>query len=236
MRNPAIVILLLISAALAGTGAEKKAKPWTEWSQKEAQRILDDSAWGQTQVESDVSEMFFTPTTGKDISRAAKGAVNQATSLNLRIRLLSAKPIRQAFARLIELQQKTPNKQLSESLRAFVERNFDQYIVVAVDFDCKDQRYSGQAMQLFNSMTADVLKNNTYVETKKGQRVFLSDYKAPINDGIGAKFIFPRTSSGDPFVTPESGELRFYSELTKSLVLNMKFKVSDLMSDGVLEY
>jgi hypothetical protein len=85
-------------------------------------------------------------------------------------------------------------------------------------------------------MTNDVLKNNTYVETKKGQRVFLTDYKAPINDGIGAKFIFPRTSSGDPFLTPESGELRFYSELTKNLILNMKFKVAELVWDGVLEY
>ena len=43
--------------------AQKKYKPWTEWTEKDAQKILDDSPWGQTQTDTDTSEMFYSPTT-----------------------------------------------------------------------------------------------------------------------------------------------------------------------------
>jgi hypothetical protein len=214
--------------------AQKKMKPWTDWSVKDAQKILDDSPWGQTQIETDVQEMFFT--TGPTARRQTQGATNQAVPLNLRIRFLSAKPIRQAIMRVVESQQKTPNPQLSQGLRDFVERKFDQHIVVAVDYDSSDQRFSGPVMQLFNSANLGVLKNTTYLEIKGGKRLFLQDYKPPINDGLGAKFIFPRTVDGEPFVTLESGEVRFYSEFSNGLKLNMRFKLADMLYDGQLEY
>ena len=242
MKRAAVVILFVLLISPTISGKEKKPKPWTQWSDKEAQKILDNSPWGQTQVEADISEMFYTPTSSRSSSaRAERGALNQSIALNFRIRLLSAKPVRQAFARLIELQQKSANKQLSESLRAFVERQFDQFIVVAVDYDSPsgDRRISGPVMQMLNSATADVLKNSTYLETKNGKRLFLQDYKPPIGDGLGAKFIFARQVDGQPFLEPDSGELRFYSDLNsfaRGLVLNMRFKLSDMMYEGILEY
>ncbi len=75
-----------------------------------------------------------------------------------------------------------------------------------------------------------------YLETKNGQRVFLADYKAPIKDGLGAKFIFPRTLEEKPFITEDSGYLRFYSELGKDIKLNMRFKVAELNYEGKLAY
>lgn len=59
---------------------------------------------------------------------------------------------------------------------------------------------------------------------------------APINDGMGAKFVFPRTLDNEAFVTEKSGFLRFYSEMAKNIKLNMRFKVSDMTYDGKLEY
>ncbi len=233
----ALMTVLLWSFALAGK--EKKQKPWTEWSQKDAQKILDDSPWGQTQVEADTSEMFYSPTTSRSsAARSERGALNQSTPVNFRIRFLSAKPIRQAFARSIELAQKTSDKQLSDSLRSFVERKFDAWIVVSVDYDSRDQRFSGQAMQAFNSTITSTIQNNTYLETKAGKRIFLLEYKPPIQDGLGAKFIFPRSVDGQAFVSPDTGELRFYCEFTllKGLTLNMRFKTSEMVYDGVLEY
>ncbi len=232
-------IMLACALAAGVAGKEKKPKLWTDWSQKDAQKILNDSPWGQTQVEADLSEMTFTPTSSRGSmasSRAQRGALNQAVSTNFRIRFLSAKPIRQAFARVIELQQKSPNKQLSESLRGFADRRFDDWIVLAVDFDTKLTQLYGPVMQAFNSATTGVLKNNTYLETKEGKRLFLSEYKPPINDQLGAKFIFSRNVEGQPFVTPESIELRFYSEFAQGLTLNMRFKLSEMMYDDILEY
>jgi hypothetical protein len=235
-----LLIFVALSALLVVVVAQKKTKSWTEWNLKEAQQMLDDSAWGQTQRETNTAEMFYNPTTGSgrgaSSERNVQGATNQAVNVNYRIRFLSARPIRQAFARSILLQQKTPNAQLEEQLKAFAEQKTKDWIVVAVNYDSTDQRFAGAAMQLLNSANTGVLQNNAYLEIKDGKRVFLKEYRAPINDGMGAKFVFPRLVDGKPFVTEESGYLRFYAELTKDLKLNMRFKVQEMMYDGQLEY
>ena len=235
--------LLIVAACcvlFAGVAAQKKMKPWTEWNLKEAQKMLDDSAWGQTQAETNTSEMFYNPTTrsggGTSSDRTSQGATNQAVNVNFHIRFLSAKPIRQAFARSILLQQKSPNAQLEEQLKAFAEQKSSEYVVVAVSFDSTDQRFMNSAMQTLNALNTGALQNKTYLEIKDGKRVFLKEYRAPIADGMGAKFIFPRMVEGQPFVTPDSGYVRFFSEVNKDLKLNMRFKVPEMMYDGQLEY
>jgi len=246
----ALIITLLLSITTA------QDKPWTEWTKVEAEKILNSSAWGHTQTDTDTSEMMYSPTslsapssstrsgvTGTttdrqsvNSNRVAQGANNQAISVNYHVRLLSAKPVRQAFMRVIEIAQKTPDKELLDGLRAFVDRDFSEFIVVAVTFDSTDGRFSGPAMQAFASATVGTLKNKTYLERKDGKRVFLLEYHAPINDGLGAKFIFPRIVDEKKFVNAETGSFRFYSEVTNQLKLNVTFKTSDLMYNGKLEY
>jgi hypothetical protein len=169
---------------------------------------------------------------GSGSNRSTQGQLNQATNINFRIRLLTARPIRQALARRAQMQ----NPELAEQLKAFAEQHTDKFIVVAVEYDSKDRRFSGPAMQVFNSATTSVLKNNTYLENKDGNRLFLQEYIAPINDGMGAKFVFPRTQNNEQFVNEQSGYLRFYSEVAKNIKLNMRFKIADMMYDGKLEY
>ncbi|RPI18979.1 MAG: hypothetical protein EHM61_28570 [Acidobacteria bacterium] len=235
MRTIFLVVLLLLLSLWLPAADKKEPKPWNKWSAKDAQKILDDSAWGQTQTESDMSEMFFSPTSGRESSRAQRGAFNETKAVNFRIRFLSAKPIRQAFARLIENRQSKPDPQLSAGLKDFVERKFDQFIAVAVTYDSQDQRLSGAAMQLFAGATTGTLQNRTYLELSNGQRLFLQEYKQPIADGLGAKFIFPRLVDGKPFVDEKSEDLRFYSEIG-ALKLNMRFKLADMNYEGALEY
>jgi len=132
--------------------------------------------------------------------------------------------------------QKTPDKELLEDLQSFVQRDFSDFIVVAVGFDSTDGRFSGPALQAFASANLGTLKNKTYLERKDGKRVFLMQYQAPINDGLGAKFIFPRIVDEKKFLTAESGSFRFYSEVNGQLKLNIAFKLSDMMYNGRLEY
>jgi hypothetical protein len=169
-------------------------------------------------------------------NRTAQGANNQAISVNYHVRLLSARPVRQAFMRVIELAEKRPDQQLLEDLRVFVRRDFADFIVVAVAFDSTDGRYSGPALQAFSSATVGTLKNKTYLERKDGKRVFLMGYHAPMNDGLGAKFIFPRIVDEKKFVNSESGSFRFYSEVNNQIKLNVTFKLSEMMYNGQLEY
>jgi len=91
-------------------------------------------------------------------------------------------------------------------------------------------------MQEINSAVANTLKNNTYLERNDGKRLFLMDYRAPINDGLGAKFVFPRGVDGKPFITAEAGEVRFFAEVGARVKLNQRFKISDMIYEGRLEF
>jgi hypothetical protein len=246
------VLLALSSAATA----QKRSGTWMELPRKEAEQILNESPWSHTQVDTDVSEMFYSPTragspsvarssatvgqTGDQQSinnnRSDRGAVNQAVNIKYRICFLSAKPVREAFAKMVLSSQHNPDDKLVTRLQSFVERDFSPYIVVAVSVEASDQRFSGPIMQAVNSANTGTLKNTAYLEREDGERLFLISYMAPIQDGLGAKFIFPRTRNGEFFITNKNESVRFVAEFSGSFKLNMRFKVSDMMLDDKLEY
>jgi hypothetical protein len=233
---PLVCILVAIAVA-----QKMPTKPWTEWTDKEAKKVLDDSPWAQTQTDTDTSSMTFNPGQG--------GSAHDATTLLLHIRFLSAKPIREALMRQLELQKKSP---APDAVKAFVDRKFEQSIVVAVTYEGRDGRYSGPAIPAFASATTGTLKNNTYLERKDGKRLFLQAYQAPGSDQLGAKFYFQRGEAGVPFITADSGDFRFHAEipadvrrdpnsvdpnhLTGLIKLDMKFKIGQMTYDGTLEY
>ncbi len=262
MRKFSIVTALII-AVTPIVLAQKQSKSWSEWSQKEAEKILNDSPWAQVQVETNTSEMTYSPTSGsgtnlttnrtpvpaatvrqeqaeRNASRATEGAYNGPVSTSYEVRFLSARPIREAFADMILLQQATAsaeNKQkLKTQMQQFIDRNYGDFIIVAVTYKATDGRLAGKALQSFNSAVTDTLRNNTYLERSDGKRVFLIDYRAPIDDGLGAKFVFLRNVDGKPFLNPNISEVRFYAEVGTSLKLNQRFKVADMIYQGKLEY
>src|SRR5437016_3879926 len=107
--------LVIVFAAAASA---QKLKPWTEWSAKDAEKVLNDSAWGQTQTEGDSSSepsstSAITQTTAAKekqvkntdaISAESGEKIGTSRSVNYRVRLLSDKPIHATFVRLIEIQ------------------------------------------------------------------------------------------------------------------------------------
>ena len=230
---------------------------WTTMSRKDAEKILTDSPWARTQTDTDVSEMFYSPTKpgsasisrsattavgrtndqqGINNNRADQGATNQAVSINYHVRLLSAKPVREAIARMVLLENVQSAEDVGTLMQPFVDRNFSQYIVVSLVFDSTDGRYSGPALQALSSATAETLRNKTYLERKDGKRLYLMDYRVPLADGLGAKFVFERSPGGKPFIDGDSGNFRFYSEVGDKLKLNVKYEISELKYKGVVEY
>lgn len=234
IANFATLAILALTTTVAGQWTKK---PYTEWSEKEAAKLLDDSPWGQTQVVSNTSRMFNTgPGTGVAGSPPLEGS---ADHINFRIRFLSAKPVRQAFSRIIELKQKGEvSPQLAAQLKAFATGSgFPDYVVISVIVDSREQKGQLQkATSLLMTRTTAELKNNTYLISTGGQRIFLEEFQPPKPDGLGAKFIFPRLVNGQPHITEQNSEIKFYSELSSDYTLNMRFKVKDMMFDGKLEY
>src|SRR5262249_32274637 len=123
MKNsyiPTLTIVTILVLAATAT-AQKPLKPWTTWSDKEAEKMLNDSPWGQTQVDTNTSEMTYSPTSGgaggvtragtanttatmrgeqaeRNQNRSQEGAYNRAVSVSYHVRFLSARPIREAIA------------------------------------------------------------------------------------------------------------------------------------------
>ncbi|HSE32696.1 MAG TPA: hypothetical protein VLA93_14080 [Pyrinomonadaceae bacterium] len=241
MTNRIFLCLFIVVCGVVAF-AQKPSKPWVEWSDKEVKKMLDDSPWGRSQIETNTSEMFFRPdgvgASGPTTSsqRTAIGQTNQATSVNYRVRFLSARPIREAFARQVLLAQKSAEPELVSQLKSFVERDFSDYIVVAVTYDTKDPRFANVPNQAFAGALTATLKSTTYLDRNDGKRLFLADYRPPTADGMGAKFIFPKKVDGNPFLTSDFSNVRFYSEIGKQVKLDVRFKVSDMYYNGQLEY
>ena len=250
-----LFLIILVSLFIGLTTVPQDKELWPKWDKGKVNKMLNSSPWAQTQTDTDTSELTYSPTTAGTSSigqpdatsggspsagravqnnRTDRGATNQAMNVNYHVRFLSARPIRQAFARMIEIQEKD-RPGVRDELGPFVQRDFGDFIVVAVTFDASDNRFAGPVLQTFISATTGTLKNQVYLERSDGKRLFLIDYKPPINDGLGAKFIFPRNVDGQPFLTNE-GDVRFFAQLSDKIALSTKYKLHDMSYEGKLEY
>jgi hypothetical protein len=243
-KGASVGITLLILTALAVTViGQKQAKSWKDWTKEDAEKILNHSAWGQIQTDTDTSEMFFQPTTDARTSRAPnansrleQGATNQEMKLMYGIRFFSARPVRQAFVRMIQIQRKNLEADVIERMNNFAELPSNDSIIIAMTIEGTDKRWLGKVMQVISSAATGTLKNTTYLERNDGKRLFLEEYVPPGKDGFGARFIFPRMVDERPFLTSEIHDVRFVSEFSPTIKLNMTFKIADMMMDGKLEY
>jgi len=251
--------LLLITPVLAlAISVMAKDKPWTQWTDKDAKKILNDSGWGQTQtfmatqeststLPSTATARGQTVTTGTtSIGGTKGGAIDEAPGVNYRVRFLSAKPIRLALLRLVQLDPKATPEQ-NEQAHQFVDAKYGQVVVISVSYDQdglpKDNRYTMPVFQAFSGGLTSDLKNKVYLDIKGVPRVFLQEYKPPSGEGMGAIFIFPRIVNDKPILDPKAGgDVHFYAEFPKlsgndpQVRLTVRFKVSEMLYDSVMEY
>lgn len=235
MKSLRLVIISLLVLLLAHPlSAQWNKKPYTEWTEKEATKLLNDSPWAQTQTLTDTSQM-----TGQGrVTDPGQSRIAEVYSVNYRIRFLSAKPVRQAISHLMEMKNREKiSAELAARLTAFASADFPDYVVITVLAESdKASRLLQQSQQAFYKLNTNQLVNNTYLLAGGGQRVFVKEYQPPGSDGLGARYIFPRIVNSKAIITPESGEVLFHSEPLGSTVLNTRYKVKEMMFDGKLEY
>jgi hypothetical protein len=236
------VLLLFVSLGIA-----QQPKRWTEWSKKEVEKTLNDSAWGQTQSEgsgaqsgssSAITSTMAARNEDRNINAAARaesGEAKPSTVVKYHVRFLSAKPVREAFARQVLLAQEQPNEELTGQLQSFVDRSFADYIVLAVGLEVADQKMAAPLTRAFTMATTETLQKNVYLERKDGKKLFLMEYRAPTQDGMGAKFVFQRVVDGEPFLN-EKDSVRFVAQLNEKMKVNTRYKLGDMLYDGKLEY
>ena len=242
-RVSACLVILMI----AGLAVAQKQKAWTEWTKKDVEKTLSDSAWGQTQTEGGggsqsadtnaVTQVAHGRAGDRELNsrKGESGETKPVGYVKYQVRFLSAKPVRAAFARQVLLSRPEPDEALTTQLQGFIDRDFSEYIIVSVGVQVGDAKMAGPIMAAFTGATTDKLKEAVYLERKDGKKLFLMDYRAPVEDGMGAKFIFKRVLDGQPFLS-ENDSVRFVAQLNEKMKLNTRYKLSDMLYDGKLEY
>ena len=235
----------LVALLFANVAVGQKQKPWTEWTKKEIEKTLNDSAWGQTQTEGEaassddsgaITQVAAPRAADRQLSRTGEtGEAKPSHVVKYHIRFLSAKPVRAAFARMVMLSKQQPDEELTGQLQTFIDRDFADYIVVSVGIEVADQKMAPPLQRVFTTAAVDELKKTVYLERKDGKKLFLMDYRAPVEDGMGAKFVFPRMFEGRPFLA-ENDTVRFVAQLTEKMKLNTRYKLADMLYEGKLEY
>jgi hypothetical protein len=215
-----------------------EAKPFTQWSEKEALALLSESPWARTQVvlgsvllegRSPSSRASDLPpivgpgqTSGSGISRAGIN-FSDRDSIPVYVRWYSSRRIRQALGRLGQLQGNAPE----EEVNRFVQEPMKDYLICVL----------APVMDSFDQVNLENLKNNTFLLSKKdkSKKLQLSNYTAPRDrkDGI-ALFSFPRTLNGKPVFDLEDEEVQFVTQ-AKKLGIKASFKISKMMTDGSLD-
>lgn len=224
-----IIYVLVLLGLISGIAAAQAQKPWSEWDKKQVEKMLTSSAWGVTQNETYAGQLT---------AQIGSGEPNQALTYNYRIRLFSARPIREAYARQVMLAN--PNVKASQ-LENFVIGDYSEDIVIAVTVDGTDRRTTAPVEKQLAVATTATLANFTYLERKDGKRVVLAEYAPPGSDGTGAKFRFPRMMDGKPFVSGDE-TFRFVAGIPEAFglpsvkAISWRFKLSDLTYNGNLEY
>jgi len=209
-----LAVLLLASFALAKEWWEEKS--YSSWSQKDVDRMLDRSPWGK--VHSIVIMNPTAPSEGRgarSFTNIGRGDLEREKQNHFHLRFLTAKPVRMALARGMRLDD--PEKANRAGVERFIGQSNDRHIVLALQLSATPEgssSFRGYWRSLLKLRTTE-LTNNTLLATKTGKRVYLTHYQPPGEDGMGAKFYFPRTlPDGRPLVTTDDREIRFETTIT----------------------
>jgi len=245
VRNPsstnlrrAVCLAVLASASVFTAWGKDfwEDKPFTQWSQQEAMKILSESPWARTQTvlagtlggvqQSNSSRARDLPSvqaagtnSGAALSQAGI-SFSGGDSVPLFVRWHSSTRIRQALGRLGQLQQNVPEAEV----RKFAEAPVEDYQIAV----------TGPLLDAFNQMSLASFQEKTFLTSKKNKakKIVLKSYAAPKDrqDGV-ALFSFPRQVDGMPAFTAEDDEVEFVSQANK-INLKASFKLAKMITDG----
>ncbi len=193
--------VLFLAVAFAGQAGEQLVP---KWSLSKAVEVLNSSAWARHET--------FT----RVIEGVGSGVSGEKEIFNtFYVRFLSAKPIREAFARIQQIQYGYERLGAAERLRfdsmiqPGLRLDVERWIVVAVSFRSNDPNEESTVRRFLQKETTETLKNRAFLSTDSFTQVPLSAYFPPREEGVGAKFVFPRNIDGAPIVSKTSREVVF---------------------------
>ena len=208
-------------------------EPFSKWSLDKAVQLLNTSPWARQET--------FT----RVIRGVGSGVSGEKEIYNrFYVRFLSARPIREAYARIQQIQNgydRMPAKEKEQFAKAQMP-NLDwdasQWIVVSVGFRSNDPNEESEVRRFFQSETVKTLKNKVFLSTASSPQVELSAYVPQREESVGSKFVFPREVNGVPVVTRECTDITLeLLNVTADIPrLRTIFAVKPMIVDGQLVF
>ncbi len=228
--------------------------PYMEWPGNRAHELLTNSPWVA------LSPAGFRRGEDRVITN---GIATRHTGYPIRcfflVRMLTARPIREALLRAISLQgtlldirkgsmarfENFAAIQEQERLKSFMEswpddlriKGNDRQIIISVTLRIDDR--SGPREESFGKELAAIdierMMRETILSTDTGKRVGLSCVRQAGPDRLGVKFYFPRTlPDGQPLISAVDRELRFSTAMNGTPV-RVKYNLRKMFYHGELE-
>jgi hypothetical protein len=206
------LIALVVAVVAVAAGHFWTDKPYTDWSKREANKMLTDSPWAKTQT-------YTVKIPGQGTGIAGEKEIFD----KFVVRFYSALPVRQAFVRTAEFNQKS-GKMSEEQEQAFAKQTdrmltakYPDHIILSMYFESNAQGRNLDITRYLWTRPKEAFKNTIFLITDRKDKVEIVDYFPPSADGTGAKFIFPRQKDGRPLVTPGDKEAKVQFLLSRAL-------------------
>ena len=224
------IILLIFSFAAVLLNPLLGEDAFRSWSLPEAVKILTESPW--------VRQETFTRVVG-GIGSGIQGEKEIYSTYFIRI--ISAGPVRQAYARvkLINLgydQLPDEEKQrVDREIEQIVDLDVSEWIVVALSYRSNNHNQESGFDRFLERESLETMKNRAYLSTEKFPRIQLNAYYPPREASVGAKFVFPRNFEGVPVVTKNDETVVFeFDTPGNEPTLRAIFPVQEMIISGKL--
>jgi len=228
--------LSLILGLLIAWGAERTAdtilaEDYHQWTLTKAVEVLNDSPWARHET--------FT----RIVGGVGSGISGEKEIYNtFYVRFLSARPIREAYARIQQIRHGYDDMSSEEKLRfdqaqlPKLDIDVEDWIVVCLSFRSNDPNEESSVRRFLHSETVRTLKTKAFLSTPESPQVEIAAYFPPIEESVGAKFVFPREINGKPVISKNGQRITF--ELLEvpgaQPRLRATFTVKAMLHDGNL--
>ena len=223
-RALAVWLAALVSLSVFGA----TDKPFRKWTLEEAVEILTDSPWARQET--------FTRVVGG----IGSGVMGEKEIYNtFFVRFLSARPVREAYARIQQIQagydelDRDGRRRVDESLASVLRLDSSRWIVLTVSFRSNDSSIEQRMKEFFEVETTDSMRSKVRLSTGHFPELELAAYFPPRDEAVGAKFVFPRSVDGTPVVSPDDPHVTFEIDVPGfESDLRATFPVSGMLING----
>lgn len=232
-RISSLALPILMSALLLWAGDPWKEKPWMEWTQKDVDKVLEDSPWAQGYLKAKESQPEFDPSLSAEQRERQRST--QVTDAYFTVVWESARTVKEAQARLSQLQTTGPEEGDDWELAIPQDHVIwvagyvyeGRYLTELNDFQRLSEEEKGKAALLELKQS----KKKVYpkhVEMKFGQTAAGG---GRVGRYLDVRFYFPREVDGQPLLGPAEKKVTF-RWLLERLPVTGDFNLQKMVRDG----